>query len=33
MTEGQRAVPARALALGFQFAYTDVEQALRAALD
>ena len=33
VTEGQRAIPARALALGFEFRHTDVDEALRAALD
>jgi uncharacterized protein len=32
VTEGQRAIPARALALGFEFRHTDVDEALRAAL-
>jgi NAD dependent epimerase/dehydratase family enzyme len=32
VTEGQRAIPARALSLGFEFRHTDVDEALRAAL-
>ena len=32
VTEGQRAVPARALALGFEFEHADLDEALRAAL-
>jgi uncharacterized protein (TIGR01777 family) len=32
VTEGQRAVPERALELGYAFQYTDVETALRSAL-
>jgi uncharacterized protein len=32
VTTGQRAVPARALELGFAFAHTDLDAALRAAL-
>jgi uncharacterized protein (TIGR01777 family) len=32
VTEGQRAIPARALALGFEFRHTHVDEALRAAL-
>jgi uncharacterized protein (TIGR01777 family) len=32
VTEGQRAVPARALQLGFQFRHADLDEALRAAL-
>jgi NAD dependent epimerase/dehydratase family enzyme len=32
VTEGQRVVPARALALGFGFAEPDLDRALRAAL-
>nr|MDQ6914959.1 DUF1731 domain-containing protein [Actinomycetota bacterium] len=32
VTEGQRAVPAKALALGYEFRHTDLDEALRAAL-
>jgi NAD dependent epimerase/dehydratase family enzyme len=32
VTEGQRAVPARALAQGHRFAHTDLDEALAAAL-
>ena len=32
VTEGQRAVPERALALGYAFRYADVDAALRSAL-
>jgi len=32
VTEGQRVVPVRALALGFEFEHTDVDEALRVAL-
>ena len=32
VTEGQRAVPANALANGFQFQHTDVDEALKSAL-
>ena len=31
VTEGQRAVPKRTLALGYQFSYTDLEDALKKA--
>ena len=31
VTEGQRAVPKRTLALGYQFSYTDLEEALKKA--
>ena len=31
VTEGQRAVPRRTLALGYQFSYTDLEDALKKA--
>jgi uncharacterized protein (TIGR01777 family) len=32
VTEGQRAIPARALSLGFEFKHTDLDEALQAAL-
>jgi uncharacterized protein (TIGR01777 family) len=32
VTKGQRAVPARALALGYRFLHTDLDEALRSAL-
>ena len=32
VTEGQRAVPARALALGYAFRHPDLDEALAAAL-
>jgi NAD dependent epimerase/dehydratase family enzyme len=32
VTTGQRAVPARALELGYEFRHTDLDAALRAAL-
>lgn len=32
VTEGQRAVPARALAAGYRFRHTDLDEALRSAL-
>jgi uncharacterized protein len=32
VTEGQRAIPARALALGYRFRHPELEEALRAAL-
>jgi uncharacterized protein len=32
VTEGQRAVPRRTLALGYEFEYTDLDAALRAAV-
>ena len=32
VTTGQRAVPTRALELGFAFRHTDLEQALREAV-
>jgi NAD dependent epimerase/dehydratase family enzyme len=32
VTEGQRVVPARALALGFDFEHVDLDDALQAAL-
>ena len=32
VTEGQRAVPRRPLALGFAFRHPDLDEALRAAL-
>jgi NAD dependent epimerase/dehydratase family enzyme len=32
VTTGQRAVPARALQLGYEFRHTDLDEALRAAL-
>ncbi len=33
VTEGQRAVPARALALGYTYRHPDLDEALRSALD
>jgi uncharacterized protein (TIGR01777 family) len=32
VTEGQRAIPAKALGLGYQFRHTDLDEALRSAL-
>ena len=32
VTEGQRAVPQRALALGYEFRHPDLDEALAAAL-